>query len=414
MLHFKTLTFFFLLAFPFVTLCQVSALFEPKPVIEPLEYSKDIFFRSLPDTVAESSGLIFWDGLLWTHNDGGNLAAIYGIDTATGNIRKTLLVKGAKNFDWEDITQDAGYIYVGDFGNNSGAYRELAIYKIHKGSITGDKEEVFVRAEKIAFKYADHDGSKKKSYQHNFDCEAFFEFDKQLYIFTKNWADQKTRLYSMPTKLDMYHISPIATFDVGGLITGADISRSGERVALIGYVDFMPFVWLFWDFEGDDFFGGKKIKIDFPDLAFVQTEAITFTTENELFISCEASAEPQSLFKVDFSELIKAGKGDNESAPQQLIVPGEVEKISKKELNVQFDVRTNADVLVEIYNSRWELLDEKTYKKGSSNSPAVIFNSKGFRDGIYFLKFILQNDADEGNDKDSQKNVVIHKIEIGK
>jgi hypothetical protein len=410
----RIISFFLFLSLSFATLCQVTAQIEPKPEIKTVEFNKDMFYHILPDTVAESSGLIFWDGLLWTHNDGNNQAAIYGIDTATGNIRKTIHLKGVKNYDWEDITQDAGYIYVGDFGNNSGAFREMFIYKIHKGSITDDKADVFVNAEEIAFEYADHDRLKKQMHEHNFDCEALFEFDKQLYIFTKNWADHKTRMYSMPAKPDMYHVSPITTFDVGGLITGADISRSGERMALVGYVDFIPFVCLFWDFKDNDFFGGKNIRVDLPELAFVQTEGITFTTEDELFISCEASAEPQSLFKVKFNDLVNAGKGSGELAPKQLIVPGKVSQPSKKELSVQFTLDADADVLVELYNSRWKMIDEKTYKKGSSGSPAVTFNAKGLRDGNYFLKYILQNDADVEADMNSHENAVIQKIEIGR
>jgi len=404
---FSILLFFVL---PIVTICQESKPTGVGPTLNPVEYSNDIFYRTLPDTLAESSGLMFWDGLLWTHNDGGNNAFVYGIDTATGHIRKTLHVKGAKNYDWEDMTQDAGYIFVGDIGNNSGALRETAIYKIHKGSITDDREDVFVHAEEIAFKYMDHDGGKKKPHGHNFDCEALFEFEEQLYLFTKNWADHKTRMYSMPTKPDLYHIEPQATFDVGGLITGADISSSGKRVAMIGYVDFMPFIWLFWDFKGDDFFGGKKLRVDLPDLAFVQTEAITFTSEDELFISCEASAEPQSLFKVKFSELTRAGEKSDDVSNQQLIVPGTAERSSKKELKVSFALDADADVRVELYNSRWELIGQEQYANGSSEQPSVTFTSKGFKDGSYFVKYILLDES--GEDNENSAHAVIDRIKL--
>jgi hypothetical protein len=146
----------------------------------------------------------------------------------------------------------------------------------------------------------------------------------------------------------------------------------------------------------------------------VQTEGITFTTEDELFISCEASAEQQALFKVKFSDLINLEGGSDEPAPKQLIVPGKVSQPKKNELSVPFTLNADADVLVELYNSRWEMIVEEAYKKGSSKSPAVTFNTKGLRDGNYFLKYILQNDTDEGDLKNPLENTIIQKIEIAR
>jgi len=45
----------------------------------------------LSDTIKESSGLIYMDNQLWTHNDSGNEAKLYQIDTNSGEILKTAL-----------------------------------------------------------------------------------------------------------------------------------------------------------------------------------------------------------------------------------------------------------------------------------------------------------------------------------
>ncbi len=372
-----------------------------------VEISKDLFYKNLPFEANESSGLIYWDGLLWTHNDSGGKAAIYGFDTITGTIQRTVFIKGAKNIDWEDIAQDAGYIYIGDFGNNVGARRTMFIYKIAKGGITSDKKEVFVPARQIAFKYADQESYKKRRHAHNFDCEAFFAFENHLYLFTKNWADQKTRLYKMPKKVGMYDLSPEATFEAGGLITGADISRSGKRVALIGYIDFVSFMWLFWDFDGDDFFGGKKLRVDLPEMVFVQTEAIAFASGDELFFSCEESAMAPTLFRVGFNELINSSKAENITDREQIILPGKVEQNAGNELIVQFDVTAEADVLVELRNTAWKVLDEKSVSKSSTGSSMVAFDIKGFKPGTYFVNFVLQNNfSDEGVKPSDDKSLV--------
>jgi len=412
MLHFKTLTFFFLLAFPFAAICNGFYSIEADTGINTVEISKDFHYKNLPDEAKESSGLIFWEGLLWTHNDSGGDAAIYGIDTVTGTIVRKVFLKGVKNFDWEDITQDAAYIYIGDFGNNDGARKTLFVYKIAKGGITNDKDVVFVPAQQIAFSYADQESFKKNRYAHNFDCEAFFAFEKHLYLFTKNWDDQKTRLYKLPKRLGRYYLNPEESFECGGLITGADISRSGERVALIGYVDFVSFMWLFWDFDGDDFFGGKSMRIDFPEMVFVQTEAVTFTSENELFFSCEESAEAPSLFKTTFDDLINPVDNTDETDANHLFVPGKIEQISKDELSVELSITGDADVLIELLNTRWKVLDEKTLSNSSQESETIMFDIKGFKRGTYFLSFILQNNSADDAVIGSREDAIVKKIEI--
>src|SRR5262245_58181650 len=67
---------------------------------------------ALPASIRETSGLVFWNGMLWTHNDDGD-TALYAIDTTDGHILRRVPIKGVVNNDWEDITQDDDYIYIG-------------------------------------------------------------------------------------------------------------------------------------------------------------------------------------------------------------------------------------------------------------------------------------------------------------
>ena len=84
----------------------------------------------LPDLINESSGLVFFDDQLWTHNDKGGEDKIYQIDTSTGVVIQTVVIAAADNDDWEDLAQDENHIYIGDFGNNKGDRMNLKIYKI--------------------------------------------------------------------------------------------------------------------------------------------------------------------------------------------------------------------------------------------------------------------------------------------
>ena len=87
---------------------------------------------NLPNTVSETSGLLFLKGTLITHNDSGDDANLYELDTLSGSISRTISITNATNVDWEDITQDETYIYIGDFGNNNGNRQDLKVYKILK------------------------------------------------------------------------------------------------------------------------------------------------------------------------------------------------------------------------------------------------------------------------------------------
>jgi hypothetical protein len=68
------------------------------------------------------------------------------------------------------------------------------------------------------------------SKKHNFDCEAILCWNNQIYLFTKNRLDDRTDLYVLPTTPGNYATKYIASFEVGGRITGADISPDGKKL----------------------------------------------------------------------------------------------------------------------------------------------------------------------------------------
>ena len=73
----------------------------------------------LPEVVKETSGLLFIDGKIITHNDSGDDANLYELDSLSGNLQRTINITNATNINWEDITEDENHLYIGDFGNNN-------------------------------------------------------------------------------------------------------------------------------------------------------------------------------------------------------------------------------------------------------------------------------------------------------
>ncbi|MBS1778819.1 MAG: T9SS C-terminal target domain-containing protein [Bacteroidetes bacterium] len=250
----------------------------------------------------ESSGIVLTEGYIFTHNDHGGHPEIYKVDKNNGSLVQTIAVSNFPNNDWEDITADSGYIYVGDFGNNDGDRTDLKILKISKAQfLSNTSPNVSVTAEAINFSYSDQTVFTPSS-THNFDCEAVMSIKDSLYIFTKDRGDMQTRVYKLPKTPGTYIVSPYTSYDVKGLITGADYNSKTHEVVLIGYLSSHKnsFIYYLDDFKGDMFFSGNKRRIEIGNATNDwQTEGITYDTASQLLLSCESSYVPASLFVTD-------------------------------------------------------------------------------------------------------------------
>ena len=74
---------------------------------------------ALPEKVKETSGLLFLDGKIITHNDSGDDANLYEIDSLSGTILRTISTANAKNVDWEDLAENDTHLFITDIGNNN-------------------------------------------------------------------------------------------------------------------------------------------------------------------------------------------------------------------------------------------------------------------------------------------------------
>lgn len=241
---------------------------------------------NLNTTLNESSGLLNWKKLLWSHNDSGNGPDIYGMNAKTGDIQRTIFVSNAGNIDWEDIAQDNSFIYVGDFGNNANGNRtDLKIYRIAKKDIAAKDT---VTAGVINFSYNDQtDFTPKGSNNTNFDCEALIAYGDSLFLFSKDWVDNKTRLYKLSKTPGTYTATNIGELNVEGLITGAEVLPDQRVIVLSGYnILLSPFVYLLYDFNGNNFFGANKRKVQ-VNASFTQMEGICSKSATNFFVSNE-------------------------------------------------------------------------------------------------------------------------------
>jgi len=221
----------------------------------------------LPEYLEETSGLCHSPEGLWTINDGGNGNFIFLYPEShyqkwltTGsfdyNAIRTYRLP-IPNVDWEAISTDSTFLYIGDFGNNRGNRKDLCIYKIRlteliqlsmpnnvnrptKYPSTSNKNNTVVfdflhldLIEKIEFSYHDQNKFKERKL-HNFDCESMLIQNHQIILLSKNWKNLQSTAYSIPNKKGKHRTVALGKMNPGFLITDATWGKNGIYVCGYG------------------------------------------------------------------------------------------------------------------------------------------------------------------------------------
>ncbi|WP_433833038.1 T9SS C-terminal target domain-containing protein [Flavobacterium anhuiense] len=270
-----------------------------------LKIKPEYSFR-LSDSIKETSGLIAFENLLWTHNDDHD-TTIYGLDSL-GKIRKKIILPETINHDWEEIAQDSTHIYIGDFGNNyAGNRTDLKILKIEKKSFLEESPKI----ETISFSYSDQtDFSPSNPNKTNFDCEAFIVSRDSIFLFAKQWKSSETSIYALPNQSGIQIAMLQSTLDTKGLVTGATYLENKKLITLCGYTKVgKPFLYLLYDFRNHDFLSGNKRRIDLK-LPFHQVEGIATKDGIHYFITNESLVRkpilnnPQQIHYLDLNAVL--------------------------------------------------------------------------------------------------------------
>lgn len=244
--------------------------------------------------VPECSGLVQslrYGGLFWALSDSGSAPVIVPV-TARGKAAPgwsgPVRIEGVKNYDWEDLALDGkGNLIVADVGNNSGCRRQLMLHFVRepKPGQTAAKPMRTLRVH-----YAD-----QKEPSPDYDCEAVFSAGGRIFFLTKHRSDQRTRLYRLDgdSEKKSNPLRLVDSFDIGGMVTAADTSPDGKRVAVLTY----GALWVF-DFDpksGSIFRRGIR---SMPVFAW-QAEAVAFDGNEEIVIGNEGG----QLYRVKVADM---------------------------------------------------------------------------------------------------------------
>ena len=258
---------------------------------------------TLVPTISETSGLLQLNGRFITHNDSGGSNRLYEIDTTNGQVIRTVVVDSAVHVDWEAICSDDQFIYIGDFGNNSGTRTNLAIYRVEINDYLTSTNDT-VTSDKIEFAYNDQIDFSPATFTTNFDAEAFLALGDSLYIFTKNWGNTYSNVYSLPKIPGNYQALRRDSIPVGGLITGATKSNSEDTIWFCGYT---PFNAVLGQLTNIDLNSISQSNIDFYSLDCPESFQIEGMTVlgNQLYCSAEShSSGSSSLYRIQSNTLL--------------------------------------------------------------------------------------------------------------
>jgi len=266
-----------------------------------------IFSWDLPNQVSETSGLIHFNGSLWTHNDNADVH-LYQIDTTANPVTLNgVALSLLTNIDWEEISQDSAFVYIGDTGNNGNGNRtDLKILRINKNSLLSQEPLI----DTIWFAYStqtDFTGTGPNN--SDYDCEAFVVMGDSILLFTKEWVSNKTRVFGFPKEPGTYQASFLYEHNINGLVTGATYHASSNLIALSCYTETLqPFLYVLYDYPPSNIFNGNKRRFGL-NLMFHQVEGITtidgknFYVSNEYFEQSIISTA-QKLHRINLGEYL--------------------------------------------------------------------------------------------------------------
>ena len=248
------------------------------------------FRTNLADELEELSGMISYQNRIFGLADSGNDAAIFEFDTITGAIIHTKELIGTENIDWESMTIDDAFVYVGDTGNNKNGNRtDLVIYRFPIGDLDVDGDIPANHIERLYYHYENQTNfTELPKNSTRFDCESIVSLGDSIYLFTKDWKKFITRSYSIP-KIPGNHTAILHdSLAVNGIIT--DATTSGDTIViLLGSSLFgNSFLEILHDYKGHDVFSGNKRQITVKHNSLGQPESLTLNANLSGFIGTEA------------------------------------------------------------------------------------------------------------------------------
>ena len=209
----------------------------------------------LPNQLNEISGIDdAFRSAYFSINDSGDGPFVYIMNEDGGSILHKMFVSGTDNIDWEDLSTDGEFLYIGDIGNNRNQRRDLMVYRVpinyswtfyYNGGKLNHNLPDTVQAEFFVFNYPDQIMFPPEDSQLNFDSEALTYADGKLLILSKD----RSKPYNGICK-----------------IYEADLSNNMLEVKLLQEIHLKGVSWLTGSVTGCDYLNNKLYVLTYKRL----------------------------------------------------------------------------------------------------------------------------------------------------
>ena len=277
---------------------------------KPLDAELSALRLSGPARMEELSGLAVsrtYPGIVWGHGDSGQPPVLWALDLERGELAfppylakkfddgaswPGLTLEGASNIDWEDLTTLNGWLYLGEFGNNGNARRDLGLWALPEPNprATERQRPAFF----LPFHYPEQQRFPAEAWV--FDAEALFADPERnaLYLITKHRKAGDVRRFIPGAKL--YRIpldgagrastalTLVDQHEEMTAVTAAELSPSGAWLAVLTYRT----LWLFpRPPAGEQWLFGPAYSRPLPFLETRQAEALSWRDDTTLLLGNE-------------------------------------------------------------------------------------------------------------------------------
>lgn len=324
--------------------------------------------------------------VLWLHNDSGDFARIFAINS-NGKHLGIFNLNDATNRDWEDISIGPGpeenkeYIYIADIGDNLAQFDVKYIYRIAEPDVNADQDPVNITLtdfDIIKFRYPDG--------QRDAETIIVDPLTKDIYIVSKREDNVKVYLALFPQSLnDTLILEDVATLPLSQIVAG-DISFDGKEILLKNYESVYYWERNLVQTVAEALTNNQHYLL--PYTRELQGEAISWSYNSDGYYTVSEELFNTQAHLYFYPRLGATNSESDGNTDEGLDIyleqnyPNPFNPVTK----ISYRIKEYASVSLKVYNMLGEEVADLSNGKKAPGEYEFFFDAANLTNGIYFYK----------------------------